>query len=314
MERCSCDAAAVARYREVNAVLCDANDPNGYLGRLVTAVESGDLVYNPGSADALFARLHDEDAPCVGEPYRALKLDSAEVHSFAGTFVGTPRLGNFCTMPIGEKGGVSDCREGFCLPDPMYTAICGNFVGEGQPCDLDPAPGRSANVCHETTPPDIDGEYATAFRSVVCRATPNGAFPATCVRDLEDGAPCTSQMACASHFCRGEPENLVCAEKSAAGEPCAAHSDCETGACGDDGLCGAPLPDGADCGYENHACTSGFCNDVAGADACAPAPTQAVGEACAASAECISIGSGSSRDRACQDGRCVNDICAEYSE
>ena len=317
LERCACDAPTVAHYRELGASLCE---PGGFLEPLPAAVAAGDLKYDSTAAAALFERLADAAAPCVEEPFRALRLDSKELYSLGGVFIGTHRLGEACAHPVGFKGGVSDCAEGFCASDGGEQGLCISFVGEGEACDGSGTKNFHANVprlCHETRGPDHDGEYASAFNLLACRPNASGG-EATCVRGLGDGEPCEYSDSCQSGRCV-DPGNgaAVCAPLIADGEPCEGHTQCASGACelAEPRVCGKPLANGELCAYANSACTSGYCDEAgSGGTVCLPAPTQSVGEPCTLSTDCITEGHGGAREGLCSAGRCVNDICAAYAE
>jgi hypothetical protein len=317
MERCACDPAAVEHYRETAAALCE---PTGFLGSLPAAVAAGDLTFDGQAALALFDRLREPDPECVEEPFRALKLDSVELYSLAGAFVGTRALGEACAYPVGFKGGISDCRQGVCASDGAEAGVCIALVGLGEDCDSSGDENLVSTVprlCHERRLADVDGEYESAFDSLLCAASARDPAFRRCVNDRADGAACRSSEVCRSGLCRASDTSPdgVCSPKLADGEPCQGHYECASGACQNAAprVCGAPLADGEACDYADYACASGFCSDLVGI-VCVPPATLAPGETCTLSTECISKGHGNSRDATCQAGRCVNDICAEYSE
>jgi hypothetical protein len=305
----------VTAFRE-QSTLCQAG---GAFASLASAVEAGDLLYDPAAADALFSRLHQPEPLCVEEAFRALRLDSVELYSLGGVFRGTRAPGSPCTMAVGYKGGISDCGEGVCAPDGSGGGICIRFVGPGEECDAsgdDHFDSTTARLCHDRRLADSDGEYESAFDSLSCLPTTTGSPTRVCVGQIADGEPCQHSSSCQSGACLGSPDAGLCSAKLMDGEPCAAHGDCQSGACqnGEPRVCGAPLADAEPCEYSSEACASGFCNDLDGGSGfCAPAPTREVGEPCSSSAECISQGHGDSSRGLCQAGVCVADICAEYS-
>ena len=317
MERCACDSAAVMRYRETVAAACE---PTGFLGGLPAAVAAGDFTYDGQAALALFDRLHEPDPECVEEPFRALKLDSVELYSLAGVFVGTRALGEPCAHPVGYKGGISDCSEGACAPDGAEAGVCIALVGLGEECDASGDENFLSTVprlCHTRRPPDVDGEYESAFDSSMCDSSAGEPATRRCVNDRTDGSSCRSSEVCRSGLClRSETStDGVCSAKIPNGEACQSHLECTSGACqnAEPRVCGAPLSDGEACDYADSACESGFCGDAAGI-VCVPPATLAPGEPCTLSTECISNGHGESRDSTCQAGRCVADICAAFAE
>ena len=199
------------------------------------------------------------------------------------------------------------------------AGVCIKLVGLGEECDASGEDFRSTapRVCHEQRPPDDDGEYASAFDSLICDASAGDPGSRHCLNDRPDGSACRSNDVCRSGLClRSNGTNDgVCTAKVANGEPCQSHLECASGACqsSEPRVCGALLADGEACGYEDLACQSGSCTNHANA-VCVPPATLAPGESCTASSECMSMGHGDSRDAACQAGRCVADICAEYAE
>jgi hypothetical protein len=318
LETCRCDGATVQHFRDKTATFCDAN---GFFGGLTNPVAAGDLVYHPEAAAALFARLEAPNPECVEEPFRALKLDSSELYSFAGTFTGTHALGAPCTLPVGYKGGVNDCREGVCARNSGGTGgVCISLVGEGEECDAsgdENLVATTKRLCFDHRPADSDGEYESAFDSLGCVPSTPGAATKVCTKNLADGQPCGSSSACRSGRCvvTGAPHDGVCTAKLADGAPCSSHQECASGACenGAPRVCGALLPDGEPCDYSDAACASGSCNDPTGGPGfCGPAPSRNVGQTCTSSIDCISSGSGNSRDGVCNAGQCIADICAGY--
>jgi hypothetical protein len=262
--------------------------------------------------------LHNAVPECLEEPFRALKLDSVETYSLAGVFLGTRALGEPCAHPVEYKGGISDCREGVCAGDGASAGVCIAFVGLGEECDAsgdENFRSTAARLCHVRRQPDDDGEYESAFDSVIC-ADADGAR--RCLNDRPDGAPCRSGEACRSGLCLGGDKSNpgVCAVKLANGEPCQSHLECASGACqnAEPRVCGALLADGQACDYAGSACLSGVCAKVETDVVCVPPGTVARGEACTLSSECMSNGGGVSRESTCQAGRCVADICAGYAE
>jgi hypothetical protein len=311
MERCACDSATVMRYREWFATSCE---PTGLLGSLPAAVAAGDFSYDGHAALSLFERLHEPDPECVEEPFLALKLDSVEIYSLAGVFLGTRALGEPCAHPVGYKGGISDCREGVCAWDGAEAGVCIAFVGLGEECDASGDENFRSTVprlCHVQRPPDDDGEYESAFDSVMCDISAGDSLR-RCVNDRTDDSACSANEVCRSEWC----DDGVCAPKVANGQPCLSHLDCSSGACqnAQPRVCGALLADGETCANADSACQSGFCSTVAGGSVCVPPATLARGESCTLSSECMSNGHGHSHDAACQAGTCVADICVEYAE
>jgi hypothetical protein len=316
MERCSCDDAAVTRYRELAASFCT---PDGFLGQAVAAVAAGELLYDGVAALALFARLSEADPACVEETFIALKLDSVELYSLAGTFLGTRALGETCSHPVGYKGGISDCAEGVCATDGADAGVCIEFVAEGEECDGsgdDNFDSTVARLCHDVRLADPDGEYESAFDLLSCVAPEGGGGPRVCRPALPDGAECNEGANCASGLCVGSEAPGNCVAKLADGAPCEGHVECASGACtnSDPQVCGALLAEGEACSYTDTACESGFCNQLEGSGVCAPAPTQGPGEACALASDCTTRGHGNSGTGLCRNGVCIHDICAEYSE
>jgi len=316
--RCGCGAGAAARYLDASADLCAAD---GYFGGIAAAVATGDLVYDEQAADSLFARLHEPDPLCVEEPFRALRLDSVEIYSFAGVFVGTHELGEPCTSPVGYKGGISDCGEGVCAPSDTGGGVCIELVGLGEECDASGDQNLDAafpRLCHDRRQPDGDDEYETAFDSLQCSPTTPGGTVRVCARELADGESCGSDDVCTSGYCRatGVQYEGICTPRLGDGEPCAEHGECVSGACllVEPRVCGARFADGEPCDYADGACASGACDDTVSAGVCVAARSRAVGETCSASSECISPGHGDSLAGLCQDGHCTTDICSEYAE
>ncbi|HET7543653.1 MAG TPA: hypothetical protein VFK05_27460 [Polyangiaceae bacterium] len=319
MQRCACDAQAVARYREWSAALCDAQGP---FGGLNDAVLAGDFSYHSDAAARLFARLKSDQAPCVEEPFRALRLDSEELYSLAGSFVGTHSLGEACRHPVGYKGGISDCRDGYCADDGAGAGVCIAFVGKGAECDASGDDRFQADVprlCHEVRPPDSDGEYESSFATLACVPAAPGSSTRICAEQLADGTACHSYQQCRSGRCVkvGKDSSGECMPKIADGEPCQNHTECASGACStaEPRVCGPLLADNEPCAYSQAACASGYCNsEIDGVAAfCAPPPTRLLGESCSAASDCVTDTPGGSRGNLCQAGQCVNDICAAYT-
>jgi hypothetical protein len=301
VEGCGCGAEASSRYREQAASLCAAD---GVFGGLSAAVELGALRYDAAAASALFARLQADDPLCVEEPLRNLGLDSLEVYSLAGTFNGTRALGEACSSPVSFKGGINDCSEGVCAPDTASVGVCIALVEVGEACDASGDESLLAStprLCHDTRPPDSDGEYASAFDAVSC-------LEGTCTQVLDDGQPCESDELCNSGRCGGtDPEPRTCQPKAAAGEACARSRDCLAGGCRYDltpSVCGELLADGLACSYDDESCASGYCGGDSQGGVCGPAPTAPIGSACTTDTECIS--------GVCRGGRCFADICGDY--
>lgn len=315
VERCGCGAALAESSRAQREAACA---PGGYFAPITAAVAAGDLVYDADAAAALLSRLDDPDPLCVEEVFRALKLDSRELYSLAGTFTGTHELGSPCTLPVGYKGGVSDCREGVCARNEAGGGVCIALVGVGEPCDASGDHNFNSTtprLCFERRLSDSDGEYESAFDSLSCIPTAPGAATRVCAKNLADGEPCHAGEACRSGRCvgTGVPREGLCAAKLMDGVACTSHTECLSGACGnrEPRVCGALLADGEFCEARNEACASGSCNDSDGSGSfCGPAPSRKIGEACSSSMECISAGHGDSRDTVCLAGRCVADICA----
>jgi hypothetical protein len=317
MGRCGCSAEAAAGYRAERQPICEEG---GFFGNLTGAVRSGDLIYDAQAAEALFARLERPETPCVEEMFRALRLDSEELYSFAGVFTGTHALGSPCTLPVGFKGGVSDCREGLCAPDGQGGGACIALAREGEPCDVSGdhnLTSTAGRLCFDRRPPDNDGEYESAFDSLSCTPAGPASTMRVCRRDLDDGEPCGSSGACLSGICEvGDvPREGICVPKRRNGEACEAHVQCESGACqnGEPRTCGPKLAEGAPCDYSDAACASGTCHSGDGnGGVCGPAPGRMLGESCSNSFECISTGHGGSRDGTCHEGRCVADVCVPF--
>jgi hypothetical protein len=301
MESCGCGADAAARYRATS--LCETDDP---FGGVAAAVARGDLRYDAAAAESLFERLDAADPLCVEEPYRDLQLDSSELYSLAGVFTGTHALGEPCTMPVSYKGGVSDCAEGVCAPDGAGNGVCIALVGPGEECDAsgdENLASSSPKLCHESRPPDSDGEYESAFDFVSCVVLEAGA-PAVCVTELEDGAPCSSDEICTSGRCATATDDATCQPKVVAGEACNTSGDCLTGACRYDvtpSVCGELLPDGTLCNYDDAACESGTCLTSM---LCGPPPSAPVGANCATDDDC--------QTGTCRGGSCFADICGDH--
>jgi hypothetical protein len=279
---------------------------------IVQAVDDGRLSYDESRADALFDRFDAPNPLCVEEPFRALGLDSLEVYSLAGTFTGTRGLGESCTLPVGYKGGISDCREGICAGTSEDSGVCVALVGEGEPCDesgdenLD---GSAARVCFEQRPSDSDGEYESAFDRSSCVPTAGG--DRVCVIGLEAGAECDRAAACASGLCEATADGgFTCAPKRADGEVCETHRQCLSGACqpgAEPRECGPLLADGQPCEYSDGACAGGACSGDESGGTCIAAPTVALGGACDNSSACVT--NGNDNPALCQGGVCIADIC-----
>jgi hypothetical protein len=282
--RCDCGDATVARYRELAASLCE---PTGFLGSLAAGVATGDLRYDAEAAGRLLTRLERDGAPCVKETFLALGLDS-----------------------------------GVCASDGAGAGACIEFVGENAECDASGDENLLATVrrlCHDRRPPDVDGEYASAFSVLSCVALTSGSTVRTCVRGLPDGQSCTDADQCLSGLCSypaDEASSGTCEPRRANGEPCAAHLECASGACasGEPRRCGSLLVDGEPCDFSDAACASGFCNWLVDGVSpfCAPAPSRRPGESCASGAECVAERSESLE--LCDGGRCIRDVCATYAE
>jgi hypothetical protein len=318
MGRCGCDSAAVMRYPEQVATACA---PTGFLGSLPAAVAAGHFSYDGHAALALFERLRGPDPECLEEPFRALRLDSLELYSLAGVFLGTRALGEPCAHPVGYKGGVSDCREGACAWDGAEAGACIALVGLGEECDASGDENFRSTVprlCHSRRPPDGDGEYESAFDAVICDAAAGDPAARRCVNARTDGSACHSSEVCRSGLClRSDESNRgVCAAKISDGEPCQTHLECASGACQntEPRVCGAPLADGEACDYADSACESGFCTSEGAGVVCVPPATLARGESCTLSSECLSNGHGNSRDSTCRAGSCIADICAAFAD
>jgi len=319
MERCSCDASSVANYRMLAASFCETD---GFLGSLPAAVLAGDFTYDADAAERLFDRLHEPNPSCLAETFLALELDSVELYSLAGTFVGTGALGDACRHPVGYKGGISDCREGVCAPDDAGGGVCIAFVGLGEECD---AGGNanfdstSARFCHEVRMGDQDGEYETSFDRLACLPSASNSSVRTCQHDLADGTACRTSYVCTSGYCEYPSiaaELGVCSPKRANGEPCESSGACASGACQNAAprVCGALLVDGEPCVYSNEACASGRCNDLVDPVVCGPRAGRAVGDTCTMSSECISDSPAGPFAGSCHDGRCIHDICEAFLE
>jgi hypothetical protein len=310
VEACGCGAEAAQQCELTLASTCE---PDGFIGSLASAVDAGDLVFDPQAADAFLARYDEPDPLCVEDTFRDLQLDSLEVYSLAGTFLGTHELGSACTLPVGYKGGVSDCREGLCAPDDAGGGKCIALARLGEPCDAsgdDDLTSTTARLCFDLRPSDGDGEYESAFDSLSCVPSAQGATTLICSRGLENGQPCNDDEACQSQRCMSTDIEIgECAPKLADGEMCSAGGDCLSGAC--DGAtepaqCSTPLADGMACSYDDSACDSGSCNDTddGGGGTCGPPATAAIGEACGANYECVT--------ETCRRGLCFADICGDY--
>jgi hypothetical protein len=317
MERCGCGAETIQHYRDQSAALCG---PSGFFVAVSDAIAAGDIVYHPEAVSALLSRLKDNGPLCVEESFRALKLDSSELYSFAGVFTGTHEIGTPCAHPVSFKGGFNDCREGVCAPNASGTGgVCIALVAVGEACDASGDHNllsTTKRLCFDRRMADIDGEYESAFDSVSCIPTAPGSATKVCAADLADGQPCDSDEACRSARCLGTGvvHEAYCAAKLTDGQPCTSHGDCTSGAChsGATPVCGAPLADGEECFSSNEACASGSCNDAVSTGFCGPPPSKAIGAACTSAAECITSGHGGSRDKVCAGGACIADICASY--
>jgi hypothetical protein len=303
MDGCGCGADASTRYREQNASLCAVD---GYFGGLAAAVERGELRYDAAASAALFERLNAPDPACVEEPYRNLRLDSLEVYSLAGAFTGSRALGEPCTSPVSYKGGINDCSEGLCASDGASAGVCIALVGVGQECDAsgdDNLLATSPRLCHDTRPPDSDGEYERSFDGLTC-------LEGVCAQGLDDGQPCALDEICSSGRCYGvAPDPSTCQPKAAADEACGHSSDCLSGGCRYDltpSVCGEPLADGVPCAYDDASCASGHCSGDTNGGVCVPPASAAIGSECTVDAECVS--------GACRSGLCFADICGDYMD
>ena len=98
----------------------------------------------------------------------------------------------------------------------------------------------------------------------------------------------------------------ICSPKQPAGGACVSAGDCQTGACAK-AVCGPPLADGTECGYDNESCASGLCrtpddqSSGTSPGTCGPKLSKAVGASCAQSFECAT--------RTCRSNMCVERIC-----
>jgi len=314
LETCGCGSAEREAFRARVGSTCE---PGGSFGKLSEAVATGKLIYDAQAAAALFARLGKQSPACVEEQYVAFGLESGQIWSYAGAFKGTRAIGEACSMPVSYKGGISDCREGACAPDGVGGGVCIALAGEGEACDesgdnnLRSTTGRLCFDAHAAA--DSDGEYESAFDALNCATAP-GSANRICVRGLADGKPCTSSSACKSGLCsQTDGADRVCIARRANGASCEDHAECASGACqtAEPRVCGPLLANGALCAYSDEACASGSCNDPDGTGGtCGPAPSRRPGESCTSSTDCITAGSGNSRDKVCHEGRCIADVCA----
>ncbi|HEV8247059.1 MAG TPA: hypothetical protein VGP93_14880 [Polyangiaceae bacterium] len=302
VEDCGCGSAAGQKCREQLASACDAS---GFVGSLAGSVSSGDLVFDPAAADDFLARYDAPDPLCAREMFRDLELDSLEVHSYAGAFLGTHELGSACTLPVGYKGGVSDCREGLCAGSDSGAGKCIELAALGEGCSAsgdENLVSSTTRLCFDLRPADSDGEYESAFDSLSC-------VSGVCARNLDSGAPCDDDEACQSGRCASVGVQMgECTPKLPDGEVCSSGGDCQSGACdygATPSLCGPPLADGSDCSYDDAACASGSCNQTnQSGGTCGAPPMGAIGEPCAGDYECIT--------KTCRLEKCWADICGDY--
>lgn len=308
VEECGCGAMAADRCGAEFGTICE---PQGFIGSLAGAVDSGDLVFDAAAGEALLARYDEPDPSCVEETFRNLRLNSLEAYSLAGTFRGTHELGAACTLPVGYKGGISDCSEGLCAPDEAGSGRCIGLGALGDPCDASGnhnLTSATTVLCFDVRPPDSDGEYESAFDSLSCVPSTPGAATLVCSRALQDGQPCDADEACASARCSASAPNVgECAPKLDDGDVCSSSHDCSSGACDPTTQrCSAPLADGAACSYTDSACASGSCHDTddGAGGTCGPAPTALIGEACSTDDQCVT--------GTCRTGLCFADICGDY--
>lgn len=327
IQRCGCGEIALRNWRSTNRALCE---PTGFFGRAAASARSGALTYDADAAVRLLARLEQSDAPCDPYTNRALGLDSKEIYSLAGVFVGTRALGERCGYTAPQQDGVSDCREGYCGGDPLRgEASCIAFVGEGEECDgsgLARFRQGTFRLCHAVRLADPDGNYRSAFDTLRCASRAPNDTTSICVTALPDGAECSASLQCASTHCAGLTSELTsgtCAPKFHVGEPCTTHAECTSGACAmnEPRVCVEPFADGGPCADSDTACSSGYCAASAEGLHCAARPTQSPGDPCAEASDCISpfplgwVGQyGELRAaRNCQSGACVEPICGAFT-
>lgn len=305
LELCSCEPAIVSSCR---AYRCDgplfdgADDP----------ISRGTLVFDPLSADALFARLRDPGASCQGL-YADTGLDSYSANSLGGVFRGTLPEGSSCSLSSSkQKPGPTDCAAGLaCLPDDQGRDRCVKLAKPGEACSL--IPENPGSNCLLQQGPDSDNEFESAFDGLVC--VPNGASGSegTCATNAANGVACDDASQCASRRCvpaSGRAPGL-CGQKLSAGSPCDASLDCETNYCGtrgSSGVCTPQAADGAECS-EDAACRSGTCEPGGGAgvNICVtPAATTPLplGSACGTSQACEST--------YCYESRCAPRVCSMF--
>jgi hypothetical protein len=305
VESCGCGAAAAAQCRTEFAPTCG---PDGFFAGVANAVASGTVIYDPAAANALLARFQAVDPLCVEETFRDMRLTSDELYSWAGTFVGTLELGDPCSLPVGYKGGFSDCREGACAPRASGGNVCIALVGLGETCDgagnesLDTA----TELCFDERPSDSDGEYESAFDSLSCVPDAPGSSTLVCSRGLADGEPCYGKEACGSGRCEFVDTGAgACSPQLASGEACTDPQDCVSGVCDFSvmpNVCGTQKADGEPCTFDGD-CVNGRCLSISGMlGVCGPG--LADGETCTADINCAS--------EVCRMGSCYADICADY--
>lgn len=309
-ERCGCGTAAADQCRTTLASTCQ---PGGALHGVGQAVAAGDLKYDAAAGDALLARLEEPAAPCVEETFRNLRLTSQELHSWAGTFIGTKALGAACTSPVSYKGGINDCAEGVCAAtDTGGGGICIALVHLGAACDASGDQNLKATtgrLCFEARPADSDGEYESAFDSLSC--VPGGAAGNVCAGGLAVGQPCHGALACSSGRCQSTGVQMgICAELLADGQPCSSGADCVSGSCPSDPMgmpvCAPPSADGQPCSLGSQCLSGGCYDDGGGSKICAVPLARAIGELCASDTDCTT--------QVCRMGSCWADICGDYLE
>jgi len=309
VESCGCGTAAADECRATMASTCQ---PGGAFDGVQQTVAAGSLQYDAAAGDALLGRLEEPGAPCVKETFLNLRLTSDELYSWAGTFIGTKALGEACSLPVGYKGGFNDCAEGVCAAaEAGGGGTCIALVGLGEACDASGdhnLKASTARLCYEARPADSDGEYESAFDSLSC--VPAGANGNVCARQLAIGQPCNNGEACSSGRCQSTGVQMgECAALLADGQPCTSGADCISGSCPNDAtagsLCAPPRADGEPCSVGSQ-CTSGGCYDTGAGSVCAVPLARAVGETCAADADCVTD--------VCRMGACLADVCGSYLE
>ena len=242
---------------------CEGSVPSGDLGLclesfrdicaadvtagLDTHIDGGALAYSAVAAEACWGPLLAAacgDLASVPEP-----VSCGEI------VLGAAQVGAPCAFD-------ALCAPGlFCRPgaDGTCPGTCAARAADGAACDAATALCAEGSACLST--------FQTGLDAAQCGKT-----------RLAPGAPCLAHAQCfPAGFC--DPQTHACAAHRASGAACASSSECATGYCSAEKVCG-PLPTGGEtCEYT---CAEGFvCTAAAGV--CVAAPT-AAGVPCVAGA------------------------------